>query len=114
MITRSTTLLFMIVLAVLAIGIFLLEKQTSSLRSEIAGFNASIAKHAQSVKILQAEWAYLTNPKRLQTLANKHLTLQKLDSRQVYDIEAIPLRNRTLASYGRNNTIRAAWVAPRR
>ncbi len=50
---------------------------------EVLRLQTSIKDQRNKNNALKAEWALLNRPDRLQDMANKHLTLQQLDVRQL-------------------------------
>lgn len=52
------------------------EHATRDAEREIAKLKAGIADQREAIKVLGAEWASLTRPDRLQTLAQEHLQLR--------------------------------------
>jgi len=56
---------------------------------------AAIAKDKDSIALLRAEWALLTQPSRLQTLVDKyadHFKLQPFSPTQIATLDQIPMR----------------------
>src|SRR5690606_14317133 len=54
--------------------------------------NQRIAHQEESLRVLGAEWTYLTNPERLEKIAAKHLNLVPMDGRQYIALTAVPMR----------------------
>ena len=52
----------------------------------------AIEEERQNLHILAAEWAYLTDPTRLETLAAKHLPLQPLLAAQLGDFPQLAMK----------------------
>ena len=53
---------------------------------------AQIAKEAEAIRALKAEWSYLNQPDRLQTLARKHLALAPTSPNQIVVLASLPQR----------------------
>ncbi len=58
----------------------------------IARLDRKIAHEQEALRVLGAEWTYLTNPTRLEKIAVKHLNLEPMDGRQYIALGAVPLR----------------------
>lgn len=73
---RKSTLFW----CVLALGSSAILYHTSyrvqALQSELGEVNAQIASEQERIHVLNAEWAYLTTPARIQKLAARHLPTQ--------------------------------------
>jgi cell division protein FtsL len=79
-----------------------------SISYETMLFSAQIAKttdeiqHARDdVGMLRAEWAHLTAPERVQTLADRYLDLQTLQMNQIVGIDDLPDRAPKVDEIGR-------------
>lgn len=58
-------------------GLFDVKYRMMSLESEYKSVRKKITATEESIRILQAEWAYLNDPRRLQAMAQSHLGLKK-------------------------------------
>jgi cell division protein FtsL len=59
---------------------------------ELQALRAEIAKEAEAIRVLKAEWSYLNQPERLQALARKHLALAPTNPNQIVVLASLPLR----------------------
>lgn len=60
---------------------------------ELAGLKASIGSEQEAIRVLKAEWSYLNQPERLQTLAREHLPLSPTGASQIVVLASLPLKN---------------------
>ncbi len=73
-------------------SLFNIAFQVDELESRLSSLQNEIAKEEETLKVLEAEWAYLNRPDRLSTLQQDllpHLTLPRLD--QIGGFDQIPL-----------------------
>ena len=54
-------------------GVFFIKYEAMELADKIKKAKAELVYHKKYRKILQAEWQALTNPERIQALADRHL-----------------------------------------
>ncbi len=80
----------MVCVAVLAIGLYLVKYSVADVQRDVVKMKTELASEKESLHLLNAEWAYLNRPDRLRELADKHLDLAPLDSRQINAMNAIP------------------------
>lgn len=59
---------------------------------ELAGVKAQIAREQESIRVLKAEWTFLNQPDRLQTLARDHLALAPTAASQIVMLASLPAR----------------------
>jgi cell division protein FtsL len=83
-----------LVCCVLAGGFVLysLEHDTRGLERAIARTQKSISDEREQIKMLNAEWASLTRPDRLQKLAEEQLKLEPVTASQIVTIADLPSR----------------------
>ncbi len=62
---------------------------------ELANLRAAIASEQEAIRVLKAEWSYLNQPERLQTLAREHLPLTQTGASQIVVMASLPLKGET-------------------
>lgn len=92
MIRPGTVVWFCLVVAV-GYAMFQVKYQVMLQEQTLAGINKQITDDREQIRVLDAEWTYLTRPARLQQLADRFLHLQSMNSSQIVDLSAIPLRD---------------------
>ncbi len=101
---RRSTIFIALLTCIIGAGLFQLKYEVMRLESQYKNICHSIKNSEQSISILKAEWAHLTNPQRLQQLAQKHLGIHPLTQKQVVSfrrvgIGALPMEIRSTGSY---------------
>jgi hypothetical protein len=87
---RLTALIYMACFAALSMGLYLVKYTVQDMQREVAGLKDNLGQEKESLHLLKAEWAYLNRPDRLQHLADRHLDMVPIDSRQIEDIAVLP------------------------
>ncbi|MBL9099066.1 MAG: septum formation initiator family protein [Alphaproteobacteria bacterium] len=64
----------------------------------LASLKAQIAREAEAIRVLKAEWTYLNQPERLQALARRHLALAPTGASQIVVLTSLPLRSETMSA----------------
>ena len=68
-------------------------KYESTLEAErVAKLRTELRREQDQIALLRAEWAKLDRPDRLQELAQRHLTLRPLETRQYDTLDKLPER----------------------
>jgi cell division protein FtsL len=68
-------------------------KYESTLRAErVATLRGEIRAQRDGIAALRAEWAQLSNPRRIQTLAQRHLSLKPIVATQFDGFDRLPER----------------------
>lgn len=83
-------LINMVCVAVLAIGLYLVKYTVQDVQRDVSTLKRDLASEKESLHLLNAEWAYLNRPERLRNLADRHLDLVPLDSRQIEKVSVLP------------------------
>ena len=79
--------------AVAGAVLFQTSYEVQNREEQLAGLNRKIIAEQEAIQILKAEWSYMNDPSRLETLARTHLSLRPTDARQfVASAEIIPMR----------------------
>ena len=82
--------------ALLALICFELYNGVSRVKSqerELATLKAQVVSEQEAIRVLKAEWSYLNQPERLQTLAREHLPLAPTGASQIVVLASLPLKN---------------------
>lgn len=87
---RITALVYMACFAALSMGLYLVKYTVQDVQRDVAAVRHDLAQEKESLHLLSAEWAYLNRPDRLRQLADRHLDLAPLDSRQIDALAIIP------------------------
>jgi hypothetical protein len=58
----------------------------------LVSMSAQIAREAEQIRVLKAEWSYLNQPDRLQALARRHLALAPTGASQIVVLTSLPIR----------------------
>ena len=73
--------------------LFQTSYEVQELEEQLASVNRKIIAEQEAIQVLKAEWSYLNDPTRLETLARTHLALRPTDARQfVASIDVVPMR----------------------
>ncbi len=81
--------------ALLALICFELYNGVSRVKTqerELATLKTQIASEQEAIRVLKAEWSYLNQPERLQTLARQHLPLTPTGASQIVVMASLPLK----------------------
>jgi hypothetical protein len=73
-------------------ALYKLKYKVQSLDRQALTLQRQILAEREAVRLLEADWAYLNQPDRLQAMAERHLTLGPIDTRQFATIASIPAR----------------------
>ena len=87
---RMRNLLWLSIVAVAAYGLYFVKFQVLEVQRQIASVEKELHKEYQHVHVVEAEWAYLTRPDRLQQLVRQHTTLKPVIGLQVQQVAALP------------------------
>lgn len=73
--------------------LFHITFEVEALEAELSRLNSQIVKEQEAVHVLEAEWAYLNRPERIEKLSENLLPmLQRVEPAQVMRIDDIPKR----------------------
>lgn len=80
---RLSYVIGIILFAFSVFGLFQIKFKVHSLHIEVAELKKQLEHEKNSIHVLKAEWAYLTQPDRLQKLSEKYLNLKELQHDQI-------------------------------
>lgn len=84
-----------------AVYAYSISYETMLFSAQIATTTDEIQRTRDDVGMLRAEWAHLTMPERVQTLADRYLDLQTLQINQIVGIQDLPDRAPKVDEIGR-------------
>ncbi|HEX9569356.1 MAG TPA: hypothetical protein VF987_06715 [Rhodospirillales bacterium] len=80
---RPAMILIVLLAASLGVTLFMVKYQVQDLENQLVQFNRDITDERQAIHVLKAEWSHLNEPKRLRDLAQRHLGLGAIETKQV-------------------------------
>lgn len=89
---RKSTSLWLVLAACCGAVFFQVSQKIHDRRETIAAVNRKIVEEEESIRLLQAEWSYLNQPDRLESLSRKYLGLSPLKGSQFVALEEITER----------------------
>lgn len=89
---RLSFVIQFIVLIVIGCGVYNVANHYQIIERQVNNLNAQSEDERENIRVLQAEWAFLTNPERLEKIAAENLTLKTVDGSQLVAIAGIPMR----------------------
>jgi cell division protein FtsL len=91
-IVRVSLVIWLIVAGAVALGLYQVKYEVQRLEEELHQVRSDIRQDRVALHVLEAEWAYLNRPERLQRLASKHLDMGPAGAKQVAAVTALPPR----------------------
>jgi hypothetical protein len=90
---RLGTLFWLVLVSATGFAMFGVKYQVQALEDELARTNRSTAAEEHELRVLEAEWAYLTRPTTLEAMNRQFLSLGPIATKQLHTTAAdIPLR----------------------
>lgn len=89
-ILRSSFIPGLIVLTIAASFLFVIKHEVQSLNRNLKQINSQILLEKENIHVLNAELAYLANPKRIKKLVGEKLNLQIPKAGQIVSLDDLP------------------------
>ena len=115
MVTRSGNLVLVGLVLAAASATYMVKFQADDARDRLAQLRRDIAAEREAIDILRADWSLLTNPARLQALAERHgeeLRLTPVSAKQIVTLEALPARLEQVRPVAPLQPVRRAETVP--
>lgn len=74
---------------ILGVVLFQVKYRVAALEVELARTHQLIHDGQEAIKVLNAEWSYLTEPRRLQNLSDKFLALKSMQPAQMVSLAEV-------------------------
>jgi hypothetical protein len=81
-----------VALVVAAAYVYRIKFESTRKAEQVARLRLDIRREHDAMAELRAEWSKLDSPVRIQELAQRHLTLRMIDSRQFDQLDHLPER----------------------
>ena len=91
--TRIAGFLFFLTAAGAALFLFHIKQEVREMEEELGIAHRNILRHQEAIQVLRTEWSYLNRPARIAELAERHLAMRPLATRQFVGFEEIPYRS---------------------
>ncbi len=90
---RGRVTLFWIFLATaVGFGLFQVKYKVQTLEEDLKRLNAAITTEQEQLHVLNAEWAHLNRPDRLEKLSARHLHLRQPTVEQIGTLDTLAAR----------------------
>jgi len=89
---RISAIVWVVVLALLGIGLFQVKYNVQSKERELREVHRQIEANYAAIHVLEAEWSYLNDPLRLADLTRRHTELMPTTPGQIGDFASLPPR----------------------
>jgi hypothetical protein len=89
---RLATITALVTMFLLAYGVYHGGALARAEEAKLRRIERTIAQEHAKIKILNADWALLTKPERLQELAARHLALAPVAAAQFTQLASLPMR----------------------
>jgi hypothetical protein len=89
---RTGTVLSVAAVILVGYAMFQVKYEVQQQEETLVKLDRRIAEGREAIRVLNAEWSYLTQPIRLDILAKRHLQLAPIGAAQLAHIEDIPMR----------------------
>jgi hypothetical protein len=97
---RTLNFAFIAITCLVCLGVYRTAEKARVEQVELKITRAEIAKETAALSILGAEWARVTEPKRIQALVQHHLDLSDKPGVELSSLSQLPPKNPPLASEG--------------
>lgn len=84
------TLYWVFALMILTFSVYYVEHHVEGLRSTVAKLHNQMEEDANTNAVLEAEWAYLTQPDRIATLTHSYLETEPMTMVHMQPVDVIP------------------------
>lgn len=90
---RFSTILWIAAVALAGFAMFRVKYEVMQQEQLLARLDHRIAEGHEAIRVLNAEWSYLTQPARLDLLAKRYLDLAPIRTQQILSsIDQLPMR----------------------
>ncbi len=89
---RPGTIVWFCIVVAVGYAMFQVKYEVMQQEQTLAGINRQIIDDREQIRVLNAEWSYLTRPSRIEDLSVRFLHLNGMSSAQILPLSAVPER----------------------
>jgi cell division protein FtsL len=89
---RLLNICVIVALVVAAVYVYKIKFESTRKAEQVARLRLDIRREHDAMAELRAEWSKLDNPARIQELAQRHLSLRMIETRQFDQLDHLPER----------------------
>ena len=89
---RLSTVLWVGLAGAVGFGLYQLKHEVRALESDLVRLNRAVLVEQQAIHVLRAEWSYINQPQRLESLASRYLDLRPIKPAQLGRFTDVPVR----------------------
>lgn len=101
---RNFLILLILITAGFTLTIYQVEQKVKETKKQITTLSEEIKKDSEDIRVLRAEYAYLSQPKRIEEIARVNLKMDSLTDEDIKKIRNIPRRKAYYANAKDNLT----------
>jgi len=89
---RPGTIVWLLLVVAVGYAMFQVKYEVMQQEETLARLNREIADSREQIRVIDAEWSYLTRPDRLKRLAARYLNLAPIAAAQIGELSTVPER----------------------
>lgn len=91
---RVLNIIAVILIVAAGVSLYQLKYNTQRLQQDVTELRRQIASDNEAIKVLRAEWTYLSQPGRIEALGSRYLALKPVSAGQaIASLDEIPFRD---------------------
>jgi|HubBroStandDraft_6_1064221.scaffolds.fasta_scaffold1135085_2 hypothetical protein len=106
---RPGTIVWLLLVIAVGYAMFQVKYEVMQQEETLARLSKEIADSREQIRVIDAEWSYLTRPDRLKRLAARYLNLAPIAAAQIAELSTVPERaDAPAALVGKRNPVSPA------
>jgi cell division protein FtsL len=89
---KNFLIILTIIISSFTFTIYKVEQRVKGVMQEIKMVKTEIKKDSEEIRVLKAEYAYLSQPKRIEVIAKNYLKMDSLKDEDIRTIKGLPKR----------------------
>lgn len=89
---RLSQCILMVLLIIVGFAVYSVADEYQGIEKKINRIEKKSEMEREAIRVMRAEWAFLTNPTRMEKIAQQYFHLQPLTEKQMVIASTIPMR----------------------